>query len=82
MSDQWEEQRQLRKELRKHLREAAELSIELSEQDKWLGECVRSWNIVADDNDDEQLTESRAKDQLHRIDWSEEGEEEDFEENQ
>jgi hypothetical protein len=74
-----EEERNMRKELRKHLREAAELSIELNEQDRWLEECVTSWNVVALDNDKPRLTESQAKAQLDRIDWSED-EEEDFEE--
>jgi hypothetical protein len=72
-----EERRMLRKELRKHLREAAELSMNLNQPNKWLEECITSWNVVADDNDKPRLTESQAKAQLDRIDWSED---EDFEE--
>ena len=67
----------LRKELRKHLREAAELSMNLNQPNKWLEECITSWNVVADDNDKPRLTASQAEDMLDRIEWSED---EDFEE--
>ena len=74
-TDNEEERRMLHKELRKHLREAAELSMDLNEPDKWLEECISQWNIVADDNEKPRLTASRGKDQLDRIDWSEDEEE-------
>ena len=66
-----------RKGLRKHLREGAQLSLDLNQSDRWLEECVTSWNIVADDNDKPRLTASQAEDMLDRIEWSED---EDFEE--
>jgi hypothetical protein len=75
MQNNEEERRMLRKKLREQLREAAELLMELNQSDKWLEECVTCWNVVADDNNEPRLTASQAKDQLDRIDWSEDEEE-------